>query len=463
MPRILIVDDEADMRWLLANILQAQGFEVVAAEDGQAALEKVRKDAPSVILLDLKMPRLSGMEALEKIKAIDPLVPVIILTAYGDIPTAVQAMRLGAYDYLTKPFRNDDILFCIRRALERHELLAHVADLTSQLREGGSLKGLMGTSPQIQKVFQQIHQVARTDFTVILEGDTGTGKEIVARAIHQQSLRSEKPFVALDCGAIPETLVESELFGYEKGAFTGADRRKEGHFQLASGGTLFLDETANLPLPTQSRLLRVLQERRVQPLGAKQAISVDVRIIVASNVALEEEMRAGRFRQDLYYRLKEFTITIPPLRERREDILHLAKRFLEEASIDLKKAIRGLSEEAVQLLLRYPWPGNARELKNVLRQAALLCRDLVGPEHLSALGGTPLQAPPAADVSLAEGRSLKEVRQRAAEEVERQVIRQVLRQTKGNKSQAAKILKIDYKTLYSKTKQYGIRSREFLP
>lgn len=463
MPRILIVDDEADMRWLLTNILQAQGFEVVAAEDGQAALERVRKDAPSVILLDLKMPRLSGMEALEKIKAIDPLVPVIILTAYGDIPTAVQAMRLEAYDYLTKPFRNDDILFSIRRAIERQELLARVEDLRSQLGEGGSLKGLMGTSPQIQKVLQEIHQVARTDFTVILQGETGTGKEIVARAIHQQSPRCERPFVALDCGAIPETLVESELFGYEKGAFTGADRRKEGHFELASGGTLFLDEIVNLPLPTQSRLLRVLQERRVQPLGAKQAIRVDFRIIVASNASLEEEMRAGRFRQDLYYRLNEFTITIPPLRERREDILHLAKRFLEEASIDLKKAIRGLSEEAAELLLRYPWPGNCRELKNVSRQAALLCRDLVEPEHLSALGGTPLQAPPAADVSLVDGGSLKEVRQRATEEVEWQVIRQVLRQTKGNKSQAAKILKIDYKTLYSKMKQYGIRSREFLP
>ncbi len=463
MLRILIVDDEADMRWLLVNILQAEGFEVVAAEDGQVALEKVRKDAPSLILLDLKMPRLSGMKALEKIKAIDPLVPVIILTAHGDIPTAVQAMRLGAYDYLTKPFRNDDILFCVRRALERQELLAHVADLKSQLAEGGSLKGLMGVSPQIQKVFQEIHQVARTDFTVILQGETGTGKEIVALAIHEQSLRSEKPCVALDCGAIPETLVESELFGYEKGAFTGADRRKEGHFQLASGGTLFLDEIANLPLSTQSRLLRVLQERRVQPLGARQAISVDVRIIVASNVALEEEMRAGRFRQDLYYRLKEFTITLPPLRERREDILHLAKRFLEETSMELKKPIHGFSEEAAQLLLRYPWPGNVRELKNVIRQASLLCRDLVGPEHLSALCGTPPQAPPAADVSLAEGCSLKAVRQSAAEEVERRVIRQVLRQTKGNKSQAAKLLKIDYKTVYSKMKQYGIRSREFLP
>ena len=312
MPRILIVDDEADMRWLLAEVLRAQGYEVVAAEDGQAALERVLEDTPSAILLDLRMPRLSGMEALKKIKAIDSQVPVIILTAYGDIPTAVQAMRLGAYDYLTKPFRNDDILFSIRRALERQELLARVEDLRSQLGEGGSLRGLMGTSPQIQKVFQQIHQVAWTDFTVILQGETGTGKEIVARAIHQQSPRCEKPFVALDCGAIPDTLIESELFGYEKGAFTGADRRKEGHFELASGGTLFLDEIANLPLPTQSKLLRVLQERRVQPLGAKQAMGVDVRIIVASNAALEDEMRAGRFRQDLYYRLNEFTITIPP-------------------------------------------------------------------------------------------------------------------------------------------------------
>ncbi|MFQ5803063.1 MAG: sigma-54-dependent transcriptional regulator [Candidatus Methylomirabilales bacterium] len=473
MAKVLIVDDEADMRWLLTGVLREQGFEIITAEDGQAALERVRMDEPSVILLDLKMPRLSGMEALEKIKAIDPLVPVIILTAYGEISSAVQAMRLGAYDYLTKPFRNDDILFTIRRALERQELLAQVEDLQSQVGEGGSRRDLIGRSPEIQKVFRQIHLVARTDYTVILQGETGTGKEIVARAIHQQSPRSGKPFVALDCGAIPETLIESELFGYEKGAFTGANRRKEGHFQFASGGTLLLDEIGNLPLSTQSKLLRVLQERRVQPLGAQKAVDVDVRIIVASNAALDEETKAGRFRQDLYYRINEFTILLPPLRERKEDILHLAKCFLEEAGIDLKKPIRGLSGEAAQLLLDSPWPGNVRELKNVIRQAALLCVDLVGPEHLVALGGGPAGAPvawagasvagPAAGGSFGEGQSLREVRERATEEVEREAICATLRQTRGNKSQAAKRLQIDYKTLYSKIKQYGIRAREFLP
>ncbi|MBI3625232.1 MAG: sigma-54-dependent Fis family transcriptional regulator, partial [Candidatus Rokubacteria bacterium] len=354
MAKILVVDDDADVRWLLSEILKADGLEVLTGEDAAIGVERVRQDAPSVILIDLKLPRVDGMEALKEIKAIDPQLPVIILTAYGDIRTAVQAMRLGAYDYLTKPFDNDEIVLTVRRALEQRALLAEVEDLKSQLAEGGSLREQMGPRGETQKVIQQVKQVAGSPFTVLIQGETGTGKELVARAIHQQSVRRENPFIALDCGAIPETLIESELFGYEKGAFTGADRKKEGHFQLAKGGSLFLDEIVNLPLPTQSKLLRVLQERQVQLLGGKRAVPVDVRIIAASNVPLERELRAGRFRQDLYYRLNEFTINLPPLRERREDILRLAKRFLEEAAMELKRPVRGISEEAAQLLLRHP-------------------------------------------------------------------------------------------------------------
>lgn len=473
MQRILVVDDEAAIRLLLTGVLCDEGFEVISAENGHAAVEKVQTEAPSAILLDLKMPRMGGMEALEKIKAIDPLLPVIILTADGDVPSVVQAMKLGAYDYLTKPVRNNDVLFSIRRALERQDLLTQVEELRSQVGEGGPLRGLMGKSPEIQKVFRQIHLVARTNYTVIIQGETGSGKEIVARAIHQQSPRSGRAFLALDCGAIPETLIESELFGYEKGAFTGANRRKEGQFVLASGGTLFLDEIANLPLATQSKLLRVVQEQQVQPLGATQAVAVDVRVIVASNALLEEETRTGRFRQDLYYRLNEFTIIVPPLRQRKDDILQLANRFLEEASIDLRKPIRGFSQEAGQRLIEYQWPGNVRELKNAVRRAALVCVDVIGPEHLSALGGRGVQTQPAwlgiaggtdgPEDPLEEGQSLRDIRERAAEEVEKEVIRKVLEQTRGNKSQAARRLKIDYKTLYSKMKHYGIRSQEFMP
>ena len=460
MAKILVVDDDADVRWLLSGILKADGLEVLTCEDAAIGVERVRQDAPSVILIDLELPRLDGMEALKEIKAIDPQLPVIILTAYGDIRTAVQAMRLGAYDYLTKPFDNDEIVLTVQRALEQRALLAEVEDLKSQLAEGGSLKEQMGPSGEIQKVIQQVKQVAGSPFTVLIQGETGTGKELVARAIHQQSARREKPFIALDCGAIPETLIESELFGYEKGAFTGADRKKEGHFQLAERGSLFLDEIVNLPLPTQSKLLRVLQERQVQLLGGKRAVPVDVRIIAASNVPLERELRAGRFRQDLYYRLNEFTINLPPLRERREDILCLAKRFLEEAAMELKRPVRGISEEAAQLLLRHPWPGNARELRNVIRQVVLLSSDLIRSEDLTALDAGDPGAPSALRPGPGSaGLSLRE----AAAEAERQTIRRALQAARGNKSAAARLLRTDYKTLHLKMKRYGFRASDFLP
>ncbi|MBI5167035.1 MAG: sigma-54-dependent Fis family transcriptional regulator, partial [candidate division NC10 bacterium] len=435
------------------------------AKDGLEALEQLRKEAPAAIVMDIKMPRLNGMEALEKIKEIDPQIPVVMITAYGDVQSAVLAMKLGAYDYLTKPFNNEVILFTIKRALERRELMAQVEGLMGQVGNGAILREVMGASPQIQMVFQQVQQVARSNFTVVLQGETGTGKEIVARAIHQQSDRRENPFVALDCGAIPETLIESELFGYEKGAFTGADRRKEGHFELATGGTLFLDEVANLPLATQSKLLRVLQERRVQPLGSKRVINVKARIIVASNVLLEEEARRGKFRQDLYHRLNEFSIHIPPLRERREDIPYLAKRFLDEAKMELKKNVLGLSEEAVKLLLSYPWPGNVRELRNTIRRAVLLSTDVIRPEHLTPLGSETLAIPFEEEVysGIKTRLSLKEIADKATAEVEKRMIQQVLQATRGNKSQAAKLLRIDYKTLHNKIKRYGIRAREFLP
>ena len=460
MAKILVVDDDADVRWLLSEILKADGLEVLTAEDAAIGVERARQDAPSVILIDLKLPRLDGMEALKEIKAIDPQLPVIILTACGDIRTAVQAMRLGAYDYLTKPFDNDEIVLTVQRALEQRALLAEVEDLKSQLAEGGSLKEQMGPSGEIQKVIQQVKQVAGSPFTVLIQGETGTGKELVARAIHQLSARREKPFIALDCGAIPETLIESELFGYEKGAFTGADRKKEGHFQLAQGGSLFLDEISNLPLPTQSKLLRVLQERQVRPLGGKRAVPIDVRIIAASNVSLEIEMRGGRFRPDLYYRLNEFSINLPPLRERREDILCLAKRFLEEAAMELKRPVRGISEEAAQLLLRHPWPGNARELRNVIRQVVLLSPDLIRSEHLTALDAGDPGAPSALEPGPGSaGLSLRE----AAAEAERQTIRRALQAARGNKSAAARLLRTDYKTLHLKMKRYGFRASDFLP
>jgi two-component system nitrogen regulation response regulator GlnG len=463
-PRILVVDDDPLVRSFLIDALELQAFEVVSSGDAGTALQQVRAEVPEIVILDLRLPGLSGMEALRRLKEIAPQLPVVILTGYGDVPSAVEAMRLGAYDFLTKPVEAEKILIVVQRALERQAPGTELKALQSKLGQRDALRWLMGRGQHIQQVIQQIRQVANSNFTILIQGETGTGKELVARSIHQLSARRDEPFVPLDCGAIPETLIESELFGYEKGAFTGADRRKEGHFQLAERGTLFLDEIVNLPFPTQAKLLRTLEERRVQVLGAKRALPVDVRIIAAANVPLDREIRAGRFRQDLYYRLNEFVILVPPLRERIEDIIYLAERFLAEASMELRRPIRGISQEAVQLLLRYHWPGNVRELRNAIRRAVLLSSDLIEPAYLLPLPPSSSSEAPPAEVSAFSPAqlSLKEMARKAAAEAERWAIRQALRASGGNKSEAARTLRTDYKTLHLKMRHYGIRSREFL-
>lgn len=462
-PKVLVVDDDPRICSLVADTLELQSLEVITATDAGAALQGVRSDAPDIVILDLRLPGLDGIEALRRLKEIAPQLPVIILTGYGDVSSAVEAMRLGAYDFLTKPVETEKILVVVRRALEHQALGTEINELRNKLRQRDTLRWLMGRSPEIQQVIQQIRQVAESNFTILIQGETGTGKELVARSIHQLSARHDKSFVALDCGAIPETLIESELFGYEKGAFTGADRRKEGHFQLAEGGTLFLDEIVNLPLTTQAKLLRALQERQIQVLGGKGPLPVDVRIIAASNVPLEREMQAGRFRQDLYYRLNEFIIVVPPLRDRREDIVYLANRFFAEAAMELQRQVRGISEEAVQVLLEYSWPGNVRELRNVLRRAVLLSSDLIGPEHLLLQPADSLRASAIGELaSWPVGCSLREMADMAVADVERRAIRQAMHAARGNKSEAARILKTDFKTLHLKIKRYGIDAREFL-
>ena len=462
MIKILVVDDEAEIRSLLAAVLQNKGYEVVTAENGAVALEAVPRDRPAVILMDLSMPRMNGMDALPEIKRLDAEVPVIICTAHADLATAVRAMKLGAYDYLTKPFDVELLILTLERAVERHRLHSRIEELKRQ-GQGSSLAERMGGSPAIAQVIQQVTQVAESNFTVLVQGETGTGKELVARAIHQQSPRRPAPFVALDCGAIPETLVESELFGHERGAFTGAQARREGHFQLAKGGTLFLDEIGNVPLATQAKLLRALEQREVNPLGATRAVAVDARIIAATNSELEESVKAGRFRADLYYRLSEFTIALPPLRSRREDIMHLSQRFLDEVSMELRRPVRRIADEAMQVLLHHDWPGNVRELRNVVRKAALLATDVVTPEHVPALSASAPAPSRAAAEPMGENLSLREVAELAAGQAEREVIRHALESTKGNKSQAARLLRTDYTTLHSKMRRYGISARDFTP
>jgi DNA-binding NtrC family response regulator len=454
-PRVLVIDDDPVVRSVLIEALESQAFEVVSAGDARTALQQVSAEVPEVVILDLRLPGLDGMEALRKLKEIAPQLPVVILTGFGDVPSAVEAMRLGAYDFLTKPIDPEKILVVVRRALEHQALGTELNTLRSKLGQRDPLRWLMGRGQDIEQVIQQIRHVANSDFTILIQGETGTGKELVARSIHQLSGRRDKPFVPLNCGAVPEALIESELFGYEEA---------EGHFQLAEGGTLFLDDIVNLPFSTQAKLLRTLEERRLQVLGANRSRPVDVRIIAAANVPLDREIRAGRFRQDLYYRLNEFIILVPPLRERTGDIIYLAERFLAEASMELRRPLRGISPEAVQVLLRYHWPGNIRELRNAIRRAVLLSSDLIEPAYLLPLPpSSSVEAPPAEVSAFSSAQhSLKELARTAAAEAERWAIRQALRATGGNKSEAARSLRTDYKTLHLKMRQHGIRSRDFL-
>jgi DNA-binding NtrC family response regulator len=463
----MVVDDEVEVRRVLAELLAGEGLRVVEAADGRAGLALALAEAPTVAILDIAMPEVDGLALLEKLRGLAPELPVIMLTGSDDARTAVEAMRLGAYDYLTKPFDHEELILHVRRALERQALRSEVSALRSQLTEPASLRALMGPSRAVEDLILAVGRVASSPFTVLVQGETGTGKELVARAIHQRSPRHGHAFIALDCGALPESLIESEMFGYDRGAFTGAERRREGRFELATGGTLFLDEVANLSLTTQAKLLRALQERSVWPLGGKAPVSVDVRVIAASNTPLEAEVQAGRFRRDLYYRLNEFTLTLPPLRSRREDIPFLANRFLGEASMELRRTVVGFSPGAEALLVAHAWPGNVRELRNVVRRAVLLSTDRVEPEHLDILahpggrnGSTPLPGPGELEE---QPTTLKEARERGAAEAERRAIRWALRAARGNKSEAARLLRTDYKTLHVKVKQYDLRARDFVP
>jgi DNA-binding NtrC family response regulator len=455
MNRILIVDDEKDMRWLLSNFLKEDGYTIDEAEDCRHALNFLKKDSPpDLILLDLRMPgEMDGIDLLKEIKTILPEIQVIILTAYGNIGSAVEAIKLGAYDYLTKPFENERLRLTIKRALENQKLTQEVLQLKIELMKELDLESIMGTSLEIKKLFEQVSKVASTHFTVLIEGESGTGKEIVAQAIHRTSLRGNAPFVAVDCGAIPDTLIESELFGYEKGAFTGADREKKGQFELADNGTIFLDEIGNLPYHVQNKLLRMVQERQILKLGGKHAFPIDVRIIVSTNIPLLKLVEKEKFRSDLYYRLNEFKIELPPLRGRKEDIPFLAKEFIEEGNFELKKNVKGLQKDSLAMLIQHHWPGNVRELKNVIKRAVLLAEDVIEPSHLIFDNGVPAPLPVSLEEEITEDMSLKEV----AKMAEKRAIERAIVKSTGNKSKASKILHIDYKTLLSKIKEYHIR------
>lgn len=451
METILIVDDDKDMQFNLFNILKDEGYEVIAVGDGRRALKEVKMRSPNIVLLDIRLPGMDGMKILEEMKKINKDLMEIMLTAYGDIKNAVKAMKLGAFDYITKPFNNEELILTIKKALQSQYLSREVESLRESLREKTAIDKVMGESSQIKHVLKQVKIVAPTNMTVILQGESGTGKELIAQMIHQNSLRKDKPFIAIDCGAIPETLVESELFGYEKGAFTGADAQKEGKFEQANKGTFLLDEITNLPETAQVKLLRVIQERRLQHLGGKKDIKVDMRIIAATNTNFCEAVRAGKFRADLFHRLNEFHIALPALRERKEDIPILAKYFLHEANQELNKKVKGFSSQAMKLLLDYHWPGNVRELKNVIKKAVLLTEtEDVLPAHLSI--DIKPQNEFKLEKHLSNGASFKDI----IREVEGNLIRKALEEAGDSKTKAAKILHMNRKALYRKIKTQSL-------
>lgn len=447
MDRILVVDDDKDLRAVITDVLKEERFAIAEAEDGVSAVKLFKKDPPDAVLLDLDMPYMNGMDTMREIRRIGPDVPVIILTGYGDIPTAVDAVKHGVYDFLIKPPEFDRLIFILRKALEKKRLENEVRRTTAALES--SLEYQLGRSSAIKKVVDGIKQVAQTNFSVIIQGETGAGKSVVAAAIQNLSGRSGKPFVSVDIGLIPDLLVESELFGYRKGAFTGAERDKTGYFEAANGGTIFIDELENMSSHVQSKLLSVIDKKKVYPLGSTGAVDVDIRIIAATNKDLKESVLKKEFREDLYYRLGEFFIMLPPLRERADDIPFFASKFAMEAGAELNKQIREIESDALAMLANHSWPGNLRELKNVVRRAALLAEgDVISKECVEAFISQPIK-----DKGPCSVMPLRE----AVKDLEKRIITQALVKTEGNKTKAAELLDLSYATLFAKIKEFGIK------
>jgi two-component system response regulator HydG len=439
---LLVADDDPGLRESLERTLTREGYRVVLASDGRAALERVQAGGVDLIVTDLRMPGLTGLELLRAAKAIMPDVDVILLTAFGTVEEAVQAMKNGAYDFLTKPFRREQLIKLVEKALERRDLIEQNKALKKQLEDIRAKGQMIGASPAFRRMLTLVEQVADSSATILIQGESGAGKELVARAIHERSGRRAGPFVAVNCAALPETLLESELFGYEKGAFTGAAGRKEGRFELANGGTLFLDEVADLSLVTQPKILRVLQEGEFERLGATRSIQVDVRILAATNQDLVDMVKDKRFREDLYYRLNVITVRVPPLRERHEDIRVLAQHYLRVYAAKNGRKLEGFSNEALERLESYAWPGNVRELENLIERTVLLARkDRIDAEDLpEEVAG--VKRPPRDAILELVGTPLADIEQRLLDET--------LRITGGNKTQAAKLLGIDVRTVARK-------------
>ncbi len=457
MDTILVIEDKESMRAMLKQTLEGEGYEVVTAQDGAEGIKKLADERIGLVLTDLKLPKKDGFEVLRAAKQDDSLLPVIVMTAYGTIETAVKAVKEGAYDFLTKPFDTEHLLVLIKRALDTTRVAAENVLLRTEFAEKLGAPKIIGKSRQLQEITANVQKAAPTNATVLIHGESGTGKELFARAIHYLSNRKEGPFIAINSAAIPRELLESELFGYERGAFTGADARKFGKLELADKGTVFLDEIGDMDLTLQAKILRVIQEQVIERVGGHRPIKIDVRVVAATNKDIEKAVQAKLFREDLFYRLNVFPIVIPPLRERRDDIPPLAQQFLAKYSAEVRKAPVTLSDEALDILMKCPWKGNVRELENVIERAVIYAeggvvraKDL-GISEASILDALAEHVPmegPLADIAAAATRIAESRR-----------IRQVLKQTGGNKTRAAEVLQVSYKTLLTKIKDYQLEDK----
>ncbi len=441
--KVLVVDDDLEMCTLLSDVLKAEGFSVATTGDSLEASKTIKREEVDLIITDLRMKGLKGLDLLEEAKKLLPLTPVIIITAFGTIESAIQAIKMGAFDYITKPFQMDELILTVKKALENRFLKKEIVRLKKEVESRYQFHLLIGKSPSMQKIYDLVERISDTSANILISGESGTGKELVAKSIHYNGSRKNGPFIAVNCAAIPETLLESELFGYKKGAFTDAKTDKRGLVFEANEGTLFLDEVTEIPYALQAKLLRVIEERNVRPLGDTNSYPVNVKIISATNSNIKSLIQQGRFREDLYYRLKVIDIELPSLRERKEDIPLLVKHFFDKFNNELKKGISGISEDALKVLLNYSWPGNVRELENVIQRAITLAQhEVILPEDLPSFeewAENPFEK------ALREGYTL--------DRLEKEYIRKVLIKLGGNKSRASEILGLDRKTLYRKLEE----------
>jgi DNA-binding NtrC family response regulator len=453
MPTVLIVEDKDTMARMLRETLESEGYTARVAASGDAGIRAIGESRFDLVLTDLKLPGADGLEVLRASKEDNPIRPVIIMTAFGTVDVAVEAMKRGAFDFITKPFDVDHLLMLIKRAIENRILITENIALKGELENLLGLPDIVGASEAMRTVADHMRRVAPTQATVLLLGESGTGKELFARALHHMSVRSERPFVTINCAAIPAGLLESEFFGYEKGAFSGAEGRKLGKFEMADTGTVFLDEIGEMDVHLQAKLLRFLQESEIERVGGTKPIRLDVRIVAASNRDIEADVSEGRFREDLFYRLNVFPVTLPPLRARTEDIPALAAHFIEKYAATLRSPVTGLSPEAIELLKGYAWKGNVRELENTIERAIILCdSDTIRTEHLSLTTRSDCRLGEMIDMR----GSLEEVGRHALSIVEAARIRTALAECGGNKTRAAETLRVSYKTLLTKIRDYAI-------